>query len=283
MASDAPEILKVFEAHIQPEEHDSEADLGCDVDEFLGFQPDWSFHRDVDERVAADSWMRERAHYSHHAEWRLQEVCASACLLTSDKYRPLDPVPLDRICVRIVNRSFGSPYHKAVKGYHYIVVPTGYLASLENYWRTHQALAIAGDRVGAPNSPEGQELTSNRIGGASIEQCLQADPALWTLLLADIFTDAIFWDAYDGPLSHPEEIARAMSNVAYEAIVGGMFSSDGRDLRRPSTVLSKKLTRLVLLYVVGHEAAHAMLSHEGFQGRDALTTEQLCDMVSGMP
>jgi hypothetical protein len=33
---------------------------------------------------------------------------------------------------------------------------------------------------------------------------------------------------------------------------------------------------------MGHEAAHAMLSHEGFRGRNAITTEKLCDMVSTM-
>ncbi len=278
MPDDTPEILKVFDEYLKMEEHDPESECGWDVDEFLGFTQDCSFHKDIDQHIPANSWMREPLNFSYNAERRFQEACLSICQLITDNYSLPDSIPIHRMCVRIVEREFGSPYHRSINGYHYIVIPTGYFASVENYWRTYHALAVT-SKVLNLDADAPQIIKSNMLGGASIEQCLQDKSGLWAYLLSDIFTDAIFWDSYDGPFSYPEDLARSLAQCSYE-VIAGMYSSGDRNFRRASTALSKKLTRLTLLYVIGHEAAHAMLSYEGFDGSNKLSTEILCDMVS---
>jgi hypothetical protein len=237
-----PEILAVFEEMVKPEAENREANLGEQIDTLLGFSSIRAAsdpHNDFPSSKS-DSWRLAPANYRSSTEYRLQALCESVWNFVFREMKVADLPPLDSICARIVEDKYSSPSTRGVSGFHYILVPSGFLKSIENLWRVHFALAEHGK--GLPSEPG--LVKSNRIGGAMVERCLSLDFRGSLSYLHSLFFDAGWHRSYDGPMTFPEQLLTVFDRIARE-MAGGMYSSEGitdAEIRIPSNSNSQWLS-----------------------------------------
>ena len=277
-----PEILAVFEETLKPKVDNSKANLGEQIDTLLGFSSITAASDPQNDFPSSrpDSWRLALANYRSSTEYRLQALCESIWNFVFRKMGIADLPPLDSICVRIVEDKYSSPSTRGDSGFHYILVPSGFLKSIENLWRVHFALAEHGE--GLPSKPG--LVKSNRIGGAMVERCLSLDFRGSLSYLHSLFFDTGWHRWYDGPLTFPEQLLTAADRIARE-MASGLYSSEGipnSEIRIASNSKSQWLSRLILAYLTTHEMAHVIYRHEDICGSEVgkQEIETLCDVLA---
>jgi len=275
-----PDILTSFRQAVAVSGPGPHAKFAESLDDLLGFcsiaEP---LRPEIDiPDTAPESWQRNLANYRSIAEYRLQALSQSALTFARKVFRDASIPSGDSVCVRIVDSEDGSPFTRSIDGYHYIVIPSGFIKSLENIWRVHFLLATKGKQF----SNVTPHLRSNEIGGASIERALTADFQNSSQYLESIFVDARrhFW--YPSPLAFPEDVLRAGATISHERLTSVRSGEERPDQHRvAATPESRWLTRLVLAYVLAHETAHVIFNASGTDRSESdIDVETPCDLFA---
>jgi len=282
MGADRAHILSVFEKRLRPREQHAESTLGEEIDALLGFAPGMpaAGYAGIGSAPRGGDWRSGDGSYGSHAERALQQLCTWCLKCLRSQYALPDALRDENVCVRVVVGRHVSPFTQRIGEYHYIVLSAGYLKSVENLFRTLDALAAIGE--GAPIAGD-RCIVSNEIGGASAERALVAESRKALAAVYDLFNDVIFWSAHEAPFSYPEALLTAMARMTYEVMIGGMYASEGKpdaELRAQSTPRSKTLTRLAAAYVLCHELAHIAIGDDAHAAGDPENTEKVCDRVA---
>jgi len=275
------DILATFRREIQLDAVDPDALLGESIDALLGFS---SIHEDRDPEAdmpdaSSSSWQRDPASYGSTTEYRFQALSQSILSFARTTFK-VDNLPLpDSVCVRIVEREDSSPSTRRLAGYHYVLIPSGFIKSLENIWRVQFFLEEKGRRFPASNTV----VRSNHIGGASVERALISDLRNSWRAMDTLFVDAGWRRWYGGSMVFPEGVLAAGARATAE-FFEGIYSTEGKpdiDYRILATPESRWLTRLVLAYVVAHEMAHIIFRHEDVdENAPSADLETRCDMFA---
>ena len=279
------DIITVFKKRIEPQVVDPNAELGESIDKVLGFTSEISHLTPAEDMPSAEptSWRMQTDRYSSEAEYRLQVLVDSVLTFVSIQYRLNDLPSSDSICLRMIEHEHSSPSVRYEAGYYYILLPTGYVKSLENVWRVHFALVERGKAL----PPSTTQIKNHYVGGALAERSLSLDFSRSSQDLMSLFFDAGWHRWYIGTDHHmmyPEEILAVGDRLAVECL-GGLYSTAGKpddNYRISSSSNSRWLTRLVIVYVVIHEIAHILFKHQGLQVDEPRATdvETLCDLLA---
>lgn len=286
--SDAPDAIEIFRTRIADSVEDPDAKLGESLDALYGFGgeplPDPAT---VLTGVAPGSWRARPASFRSELELRLQGIAEDVLRHAADTLRSPALPDADHVCVRIVDDVHGSPAVHHVGGVHYIVIPSGFLKSLENVWRIHAGTALYGSALAVAGAavPD-RAVGTNYAGGASIETAFAVAFRQTQIVLGMLMIDAGWHRWFDGPLLYPEAMIAHGARMGYE-LIHGFYSSDDvaiDELRPAPTSLSRLLARAVLIYAVAHEVAHAIFAHEGSVEADAnpVMDEIACDLFATM-
>lgn len=276
-----PDILTLFRQAVAYSVAEPKAKVAESLDELLGFSSISEERRpEIDIPDAnQDSWQRNLANYGSIAEYRLQALSQSALAYARKTFRDAAIPPGDSLCVRIVDREYGSPFSRSLGGYYYVIIPSGFIRSLENIWRVHFSLATKGKKF----FNVVPRLRSNEIGGASIERALTADFPDSSQYLESIFVDAHGLRWYEGPLGFPEDARIARDRIGHKPLKGlpGAEEKPEVQARIPATQESRWLTRLVLAYVLTHEIAHLIFNAEATNRSESdIDIETSCDLFA---
>lgn len=276
-----PDILTFFRQAVGYSVAQPKAKFAESLDDLLGFSSIGEERcSEVDFPDATpDSWQRNLANYRSVAEYRLQSLSQSAVAFARKTFKAAAIPPGDSVCVRIIDWEYGSPFSRSLEGHHYVVIPSGFIKSLENIWRVHFSLATKGKTF----SKVTPRLRSNEIGGASIERALTADFRNSSQYLESIFAHAQWGHWYEEPLAFREGVLRAGDRIGGELLNGLYSTGESPELqpRIPATRESRWLTRLVLAYVLAHEIAHVIFNAETTDRSESdIDVETSCDLFA---
>ncbi len=279
--SEMVSILKVFEDNIRNFEQHIEAELGEDVDELLGI-----LRENINNSAPTSGervWYEDIENFSSTLELMLQRAAIEFCQIVSTHFKQKHSIDPATLCVRLTVKQDSSPFYNRIDGFHYIVIPVGFIKTVEGIFRAASYLAVLGART--PKDEHDYCVETNYLNGRDIESALQEIDAPQILILGQVLADNIVYLTSNWIYSYPEDIATSISRVLFEVIGGGIYSSDkfSEDaFRLKSSHRSKLLTRLVLLYSLFHEVAHALIELDDcpVEELSQQSKEKMCDLLA---
>jgi hypothetical protein len=281
--------LDFFERSIRSkEEHDGPIpDL--EIDALLGFGDPESarLFEALSGYYPAGHWALDRSSFRHAIEKAMQLLSAGLCSLDARKRDAAHPL---ECCARIVNAPTLSPYIRQSE-FNYVIVPTGFVSSLEKFISSTYAMAAA---YASREDPErkmpiwDEDLFLGAVAAL-------ADKDIFT------FTRGVFEASAESAMQqvledHSDPLAfMAFDREGHRELLKGMPSASGwgtfgfRDLdealanHRPTKAHARKIARLAVCFTICHEFGHVFtlsINEEG--ARELSADEAFTDMIGAL-
>lgn len=278
--------FEVFEQTIRPIEESAGPLPNLDVDKLLGFQvadTDRIFEA-LQENYPEGHWAVDRSRFSGAIEEAMQLLSAGLCKLRN--YQSIGFESLD-CCARIVNSPTLSPYVRK-SPYSYIIIPTGFISSLEKFISSTYALAAISSFQLDPNkktliwdqdiflgsiarlASDDVFVFTNGVMEASLESSLQQ--------VLDDFFDPLTFTAFNRDFH--QEIAKEMGLSTPWEKFGINHLNEALDQHQEIKRRATALARLSVCLTISHEFGHAFaFAMDGEGAQELAADEALADSL----
>lgn len=254
-----------FEKVIRAQEESALPTLGVDVDRllFLSAADKCVFTNALTDYYGQSHWSSVVSNFKSATEAAFQMVAAGLCRLKDrDEYRPNDL----ECCVRVVHSPSLAAY-VIREPHNYIVVPIGFVASVQSYISTIYALASIGAVDKDPSCKSNLWKSDTILGSliaiwekderAFLEGVFEYSSQLSIAPIVDSFEDNLAFTGFDLDI---HKKSQAMMNLQRLRELGFTNTEETLENFQEVGQLASSISKLLLTYAICHELGHLFMS-----------------------